>query len=566
MPLLPFGAWNPDTSDYESQTKSHDINNVLPRADGYGPFPDFAILSQALIGACRGAFYALKSDGSVAVFAGTSDRLWLANNTDYSWTPVSKVATVTISNASPGVVTLASHGFVANDPVVFSTSGSLPTGLTPGTTYYVKTVLTANTFTVSATAGGAAINTSSAGSGTHSVTHIYSSLSSDAQWQFAQFGNLVFATQKNAVLQVYNLASSSAFADNSGSPPQASYISVVGRFLVLSGLLSNPYRIHWSALNDTTGWTAGTNQSDYQDFPDGGIVRGVAGGEFGTVFQDQAIRRMSYIPGSDLIFQIERIAQDQGLFAPYSIVRAGIYTFFHSAQGFFKIAPGGLPEPIGREKVDRTFFNDLDKTELRMFIGASDPRSTRAFWAYKSTSGTTGLYDKIIGYDYVLDRWFTVDMTGEYLLGMSQPGITLENLDSLSSSIDALGASLDSFAVSTQPLIAQFSSAHKMGFFSGSNLEATLETAEQGTDGRRIYVNGFRPVTDASTFYGSASYRETQQDTPTSTAEVVRNSRTGRCDMRRSTRYSRFKVRIPASTSWTYAAGVEPDVRTEGLT
>jgi hypothetical protein len=48
--------------------------------------------------------------------------------------------------------------------------------------------------------------------------------------------------------------------------------------------------------------------------------------------------------------------------------------------------------------------------------------------------------------------------------------------------------------------------------------------------------------------------------------EVARNSRTGRCDMRRSTRYSRFKVRIPAATSWTFAAGVEPDVRTEGLT
>lgn len=567
MPLLPFGAWQPDTSDYESQAKAHDINNVLPRADGYGPFPDFAILSQALIGACRGAFYALKSDGSVAVFAGTNDRLWLANNTDYSWTPVSRVGAVTISAASPGVITLTAHGFSANDPVVFSNSGgALPVAITAGTVYYVKTVLDADTFTISATAGGTAINTASTGTGTHSVTSTYSALSSDAQWQFAQFGNLVFATQKNAVLQVYNLSSSSAFADNSGSPPQASYISVVGRFLVLSGLLSNPYRIQWSGLNDTTNWTSGTGSSDYQDFPDGGIVRGVAGGEFGTVFQDQAIRRMSYIPGSDIIFQIERIAQDQGLFAPYSIVRAGIYTFFHSAQGFFKIAPGGLPEPIGREKVDRTFFDDLDKTDLKLFIGASDPRSTRAFWAYKSTSGTTGLYDKIIGYDYVLDRWFTIDMTGEYLLGMSQPGITLENLDSLSASIDALGASLDSFAVSTQPLIAQFSSEHKMGFFSGANLEATLETAEQGTDGRRIYVNGFRPVTDASTFYGSASYRETQQETPTSTDEIVRNSRTGRCDLRKSTRYSRYKVRIPAATLWTFAAGVEPDVKIEGFT
>jgi hypothetical protein len=565
MPLLPFGEYKPDVSDYEGQA-TRNVRNVLPRGDGYGPFPDFAVLSQALIGSCRGAFYALKSDGSVAVFAGTSDRLWLANNTDYSWTPVSKGATVTISNASPAVVTLASHGFAANDPVVFSTTGTLPTGLTAGTKYFVKTVLSANTFTVSATAGGAAINTSSAGSGTHSVTWLYSSLSSDAQWQFAQFGNLVFATQKNAVLQVYNLSSSSAFVDTAGSPPQAAYISVVGRFLVLSGLLSNPFRIHWSGLNDTTQWTSGVNSSDFQDFPDGGIVRGVAGGEFGTVFQDQAIRRMSYIPGSPLIFQIERIAQDLGLFAPYSIVRAGSLIFFHSAQGFYKIAPGGLPEQIGRERVDRTFFDDLDKTELRMFIGASDPRSTRAFWAYKSTSGVTTLYDKIIGFDYALNRWFTISMTGEYLLGMSQPGITLEGLDSISSSIDALAASLDSFAVSTQPLIAQFNSAHKMGFFSGANLEATLETAEQGTDGRRIFVNGFRPVVDASSVYGSASYRERVADTPTSLTEIAMNSRTGRCDLRRSTRYSRMKVRIPASTSWTYAAGVEPDIRQEGLT
>lgn len=565
MPLLPFGEWRPDTSDYEGQATKN-ILNVLPRGDGYGPFPDFAILSQALPAQCRGAFYALKSDGSVQIFAGTSDRLYTASNTDYSWTPVSKVATVTISNASPGVVTLASHGFAADDPVVFSTTGTLPTGLTAGTKYFVKTVLSANTFTVSATAGGAAINTSSAGSGTHSVTWIYSSLASDAQWQFVQFGNLVFATQKNVVLQVYNLTSSSAFADNSGSPPQASYISVVGRFLVLSGLLSQPFRIHWSGLNDTTQWTSGVNSSDFQDFPDGGIVRGVAGGEFGTIFQDQAIRRMAYIPGSALIFQIERISESVGLFAPYSIVRAGALIFFHSAQGFYKIAPGGLPEQIGRERVDRTFFDDLDKTELRMFIGASDPRSTRAFWAYKSTSGVTTYYDKIIGFDYALNRWFTISMSGEYLLGMSQPGLTLESLDTLSSSIDALAATLDSFAVSTQPLIAQFSSAHKLGFFSGANLEATLETAEQGTDGRRIFVNGFRPVVDASSVYGSASYRERVADTPTSLAEIAMNSRTGRCDMRRSTRYSRMKIRIPASTSWTYAAGVEPDIRQEGLT
>jgi hypothetical protein len=59
-------------------------------------------------------------------------------------------------------------------------------------------------------------------------------------------------------LQVFDLSSSTAFANCAGSPPQAAYISVVGRFLVLSGLLSKPYRIQWSGLNATTTWTSGT--------------------------------------------------------------------------------------------------------------------------------------------------------------------------------------------------------------------------------------------------------------------------------------------------------------------
>jgi len=79
--------------------------------------------------------------------------------------------TVTISQATPGVVTWTAHGLSAGAPVVFTTTGALPTGLTAGTTYYVlATGLTANTFQVGATAGGTAINTTSAGSGTHTAT------------------------------------------------------------------------------------------------------------------------------------------------------------------------------------------------------------------------------------------------------------------------------------------------------------------------------------------------------------------------------------------------------------
>jgi hypothetical protein len=487
MPLLQYGDYRPDTSDYEG-TSVHNILNVYPRGDGYGPFPSFAAFSQALPAGCRGAFYALKSDGSVVTFAGTSTKLYQLNNTTYAWTDVSL------------------------------------------------------------------------GSGT------YAALSSTAQWQFAQFGNLVFATQANANLQVFDLSSSTNFADCAGTPPKAAYISVVGRFLVLSGLNSTPYRIQWSGLNATTTWTSGTNSSDFQDFPDGGLVRGVAGGESGIIFQDQAIRRMSYVPGSPLIFQIDRITQDKGLFAPYSIIRAGEITFFFAGQGFHKIMPGGVPEQIGREKVDRTFLTDLDRGNLQLFIGAADPRSTKIYWAYRSANPgiTSGLYDKILGYDYLLDRFFPLLVSGEYLLGISQTGITLESLDSISASIDAMTLSLDAYATAVQPEIAQFSSSHIMGFFRGANLEATIESAEQGADGQRITLRGFRPVTDAPTVYGSVTYRDTQAATVIQGNEVALNSRTGRCDMMRDARYIRYKQRIPSGTTWTFSAGIEPDLTTNG--
>jgi len=71
-----------------------------------------------------------------------------------------------ISIASPGVLTWPDHGFDLNGTVTLSTTGALPTGL-PAGTYYVKTIIDKDHVTLSATAGGAVINTSGSQSGTH---------------------------------------------------------------------------------------------------------------------------------------------------------------------------------------------------------------------------------------------------------------------------------------------------------------------------------------------------------------------------------------------------------------
>ncbi len=76
-------------------------------------------------------------------------------------------ATVTVTSATPAVVTWTASNFAAGYPVAFTTTGTLPVGITAGQTYYViATGLTANSFQFSATPGGTAINTTSTGTGT----------------------------------------------------------------------------------------------------------------------------------------------------------------------------------------------------------------------------------------------------------------------------------------------------------------------------------------------------------------------------------------------------------------
>ncbi len=74
---------------------------------------------------------------------------------------------------SAETITINAHGIAETQSVAFSNSGgTLPTGLAVNTVYYAKDV-TANTFKVSATAGGAAVNISAIGSGTHTVTTVH---------------------------------------------------------------------------------------------------------------------------------------------------------------------------------------------------------------------------------------------------------------------------------------------------------------------------------------------------------------------------------------------------------
>jgi hypothetical protein len=135
------------------------------------------------VGTARGGFITIYSSYSTSYYYGSRSSIFFYGEypakirtsltQDTATLTGLEGQTCTMTVANPCVVTKAAHGYVGNEPVVFSSSGALPNGgttdIVSGTTYYVKYVNT-TTFRLSATPGGADISTAG---GTQSGTHYF---------------------------------------------------------------------------------------------------------------------------------------------------------------------------------------------------------------------------------------------------------------------------------------------------------------------------------------------------------------------------------------------------------
>ena len=375
----------------------------------------------------------------------------------------------------------------------------------------------------------------------------------NSKWRFAQFGDVVLATNDNAKIQAFTLNSSSVFADVAAAAPVAAYITVVRDFVVAANIASYPNRVQWSDINNEANWTAGpTSQSDYQDIPDGGDIQGITGGEFGLVLLEKAIVRMSYI-GSPLFFQFDTISREIGCYEPGSVCQYGNMTFFLSDDGFY-MCDGQKVVPIGAEKVDRWFWDDILPSYAN-FSSAVDPVKKVVIWCYQSVSGG---YSLLI-YNWQLGRWSYGTTTANYIASAATPGVTLEGLDLFSASIDALPASLDSRQWLGGRLIFSGASGAKIVTFEGANQSAFIETGDLSSAPSIITLA--RPQVDNGSATVAVASREMLDDTILySTAVAASNE--NRVSLRSSGKYHRIKV-VPTG-NWTTVAGVDINVVPRG--
>jgi len=390
----------------------------------------------------------------------------------------------------------------------------------------------------------------------------------DDFWEMVQWGNTVIATNFIDAPQVITLGSAN-FTALGGTPPNARHVAVVRDFVVFgnvnysAGVLPN--RVYWSAINNSADYTiAASTQCDIQDLQgDGGWIQKIIGGEYGLVFQERAVWKMTYV-GSPVIFQFDLVERNRGAYAPQSVIGWGNMVFFLADDGFYQMVGGSPAIPIGGGKVDKTFLADLNTSYAYRINAAIDPTNKLVMWAYPGQGSTDGTCTSIIIYNWAVKRWALITgVSIECFTRYASTGYTLDTLDTVSSSIDALTASLDSriWTGGAQSMSA-FDSSHKLNTFSGTAMTATVDTGEvQLTPGQRSSVLWARPITDGNAASVALRSRNRLADTGTYGSASSQDS-TGICALRSNARY--HAARTTTSGAFNFIQGVELQYTSEG--
>jgi len=392
---------------------------------------------------------------------------------------------------------------------------------------------------------------------------------SEGYWDFIRFGEAVVAFNGVDAPQAWTLDTSTDFAALSGSPPVFRHAAVIGNFIVTGHQPTLQNKVQWSSFNSATSWTVGTNQSDSETLPEGGVVTGLTGGQYGLIFQESRITRMDY-RGGNVVFQFRRIEDNRGAVQGKNVIQVGNLVYFLSEDGFY-VTDGNASKSIGANKVDRFFYNDL-KFALRERVKASyDHENKLVMWSYPSATGNNSgtQNDKIIIYHIASERWSIVELDHEVIIDYLSPGFTLEELDDYPASgtndLDAITVSLDS-ALFNGGLrtVGAFSTDHKLGSFNGPSLAAEIGTGETEIfPTSRSLINNIRPIVDTNAATGSLSFRNRVADSFSTTTSSSMHS-TGNIPLRKSARYFKFNLNIPADTSWSDAQGIDIEATNEG--
>ena len=370
--------------------------------------------------------------------------------------------------------------------------------------------------------------------------------------RFCVFNKLMLATNGQDPIQKFDPASPGSFTDLGASAPTARFLALVRGFVVAGYADDDGLRLAWSDNGDPAEWTAGTGEAGFYLMPGGGDITGVVGGEYGLIFQESRILRMSYT-ADDAVWQFDEIATDVGCIAPWSLATYGKLSFFLSNKGLMA-CDGVTVQAIGSEKVDRTYLSLMDRSYLETISAVVDPRNSLYFLSVPSADPA----NRVFIYHYALERWTSAPLFSRRFFSALGQDVTLENLDAIFGSIEGIAGSLDSAQFrGGYPLMMLFDDSDRLGALTGANIAATLvDGRNELFGGQHSRIRSVRPLSDAPDAVVSMTVAREPAGTPTETTFTARSAG-GFYRMRQSGNLVQVKISMPAGAVWSFVQGYD---------
>jgi hypothetical protein len=362
-------------------------------------------------------------------------------NASTGYTPL---ALTSISNASPAVLTFASGTVPVNGTVLtLSTTGTLPSGLLPGTNYYVING-TSTTCNLSTTYGGSAINTASAGSGLHFV---------------APRGILITS-----------LGGTDGYA-----PLYQNYmlISDASRFLLVFGTNDigsttlDPMLIRWSDQESLTVWYPSvTNQAGSVRLSHGSkIVTAVQSRQEIVVLTDSSVYSLQYL-GPPYVWGSQLLGDNTSIAGQNAASLASGVLYWMGVDKFYKY--DGRVQTLSCD-LRQFVFENINKNQLDQVFSSTNEGFNEIWWFYCSLN--SNIVDTYVIYNYLENVWYygTMGRTAWLDSGLNEYPVAAtysKNLVWHENGVDDCTDSITGTAIDSYILSSEFDidDGHNFGF------------------------------------------------------------------------------------------------------
>jgi hypothetical protein len=431
--------------------------------------------------------------------------------------------TVSFTNASPTVVT-STVLYTEGAALKFS-GGSLPTGVTAGTTYYVFEV---NGLTFKLLDGaGAAVNTSSSGTGAVST-----------------------------IVDVPTIQNSVTVSDSS-------------RFIIVFGCNDygsatlDPMLIRWSAQDDPYNWTPDpTNQAGFTRLSHGSeIVATVQTRQEIVVFTDSSVYSFQYL-GPPYVWAPQLLGDNISIQGPNAAVIASGIVYWMGVDKFYQY--DGRVQTLNCD-LRRYIFGDFNQAQAAQVFAGTNEGFNEIWWFYCS-SGSNEI-DRYVIYNYLEKIWYygTMKRTAwidsgllDYPLAATYNNNLVYHEQGLNNNETATTTAIDAYISSSEFDIGD---GHNFGFVWRVLPDLTFENATTSPTGAQPSV--------AMTLYGLANSGSgvtstASQPVAKSSTYVITEQFTGMIFTRMRGRQMIFKISSnQINTVWQLGAP-RIDIRPDG--